>query len=151
VRELPENLAHLVRLFEKPVTELVSAIARSEGLTQGELYDSLKQSEEKRAGGIIFISRWKMRELLGELVKLGMVTAVADGRFRRYYPGGMLVALYRDYQQYHRASVKKIVSDLQSEGMRPKILWKNGFDYGIELWSGREKLFFIVKSIMKFA
>jgi DNA-binding transcriptional ArsR family regulator len=121
----PPDVAGLAALAEADAPRALALVLTTPGLTGAELAAKLE--------------RHTLRGPLRAMLASGLVVAVADGRYRRYYPGSVVAAIERTAPKRLRDFRRRLVRKLERDRLAPEMRIAPGGAVEIDVRFGDER------------
>ena len=121
----PEDVASLAALSEPGAPQALSVVLATPGLTAHELAARL--------------DRRSARGPLRAMLAASLVVSVADGRFRRYYPGARVAALQRGAPKRLRDFRRRLVRKMERDRLSPEVRSAPGDAVEVDVQFGNER------------
>jgi len=155
----PTAAWHLAKLVEAGYAQPVQAPSRSfcaAGLNLQEaevsVLAALARGDAPRALALVLttpgltagqlaakMERRSARRVLQELADAGLLVAVVDGRFRRFYPGGAVSAIERNASRRLRDFRRRLLRRLEQDRLAPELRMAPGDAVEIDLHFGDDR------------
>ena len=122
--------------------ELIKILARVARMNADDVLNCIMEN-----GGISRheIERWlkmapgRLGKITCSLEQLGVINAIRDGRYVRYYPTGLLPGLKKSSRKRMRGFRSHIMKRFVSEGLQPAVIRADSTALIVQIRSGREK------------
>lgn len=121
----PADVVTLAALAEPGAAEALAVTLATPGLTASELAAKLERTSARRP--------------LRAMLAAGLVVAVADGRYRRYYPGTVVAAIERSAPKRLRDFRRRLLRKMEWDRLSPEVRSAPGDAVEVDVRFGDER------------